>query len=236
MEIKPLHIQNIPALLWGPPSNHLLIAVHGNQSHKRDKVIEIAAAAAVEKGYQVLSFDLPEHGERVDEPRLCDARNCAEDLSAVMGYAKSIADKFSVFGCSIGAYFAMLAYGQERLEKAYFLSPVVDMKRLIENMMQWFDVSEARLQKEKVIETPINTLYWDYYDYVRKHPLVWHTPTAILYGEGDNLCEYPVVKAFSEERGGELTVLPGGEHFFHTESQLAAFANWLDEGLVPNLR
>ena len=40
------------------------IAVHGNMSNKEDAVIQILAEEANQKGYQVLSFDLPEHGER----------------------------------------------------------------------------------------------------------------------------------------------------------------------------
>lgn len=42
----------------------IFIAVHGNMSNKEDAVIQILAEEADRKGYQVLSFDLPEHGER----------------------------------------------------------------------------------------------------------------------------------------------------------------------------
>lgn len=41
----------------------IFIAVHGNMSNKEDAVIQILAEEADRKGYQVLSFDLPEHGE-----------------------------------------------------------------------------------------------------------------------------------------------------------------------------
>ena len=49
--------------LWGEPSDRLFIAVHGNMSSKDDDAIVIFAEEATDKGYQVLSFDLPEHGE-----------------------------------------------------------------------------------------------------------------------------------------------------------------------------
>lgn len=57
-------ISNIPAVLWGAKSEKIFIAVHGNMSNKEDAVIQILAEEANQKGYQVLSFDLPEHGER----------------------------------------------------------------------------------------------------------------------------------------------------------------------------
>jgi len=57
-------IESIPAILWGEPSEKLFIAVHGNMSSKDDEGIVIFAEEAINKGYQALSFDLPEHGDR----------------------------------------------------------------------------------------------------------------------------------------------------------------------------
>jgi predicted alpha/beta-hydrolase family hydrolase len=72
MEKRYLNIGNIPAVLWGARSGKLYIAVHGDQSSKEDPVIAILAEEAEKKGYGVLSFDLPEHGGRKDEPRPCN--------------------------------------------------------------------------------------------------------------------------------------------------------------------
>lgn len=46
---------------------------------------------------------------------------------------------------SIGAYFAMHALQNCDIEKAFFISPVLDMERLILDMMGWADVSEREL-------------------------------------------------------------------------------------------
>lgn len=227
MKQKSLLIRNIPSILWGPASDKLLIAVHGNQSNKADAIIKIVAAIAVKKGYQVLSFDLPEHGDRKEEAPLCDAQNCVEDLTQIMQYAHTLSDDISVFGCSMGAYFTMLAYTNEPIRKALFLSPVVDMKRLIDNMMMWFNVSAERLEKEQEVATPINTLYWDYYQYVLRHPVEWDKPTALLYGAKDELCEYDVVNDFATRCHASITVLEDSKHFFHTEKQLNCLQKWL---------
>lgn len=36
MEMETLFIRGIPAVVWGELSHHVLIAVHGNLSHKTD--------------------------------------------------------------------------------------------------------------------------------------------------------------------------------------------------------
>jgi len=59
--------------LWRPTSSSVIIAVHGDQSNKADKVIAILAEKAMKKGYQTLRFDLPEHGDRKAEPRFTDS-------------------------------------------------------------------------------------------------------------------------------------------------------------------
>lgn len=232
MEKQYLLIGGIPAVLWGAASERLFIAVHGDQSNKEDDVIAILAEEVATVGYRTLSFDLPEHGVRKEENRLCNVRNCIEDLSKIMDYAHAISEDISLFGCSIGAYFSMMAYKNEPIRQALFLSPVVDMRRIIENMMLWFDVSKERLEQEKEVATPIKTLYWDYYQYVVAHPVEWDKPTALLCGADDELCEYGYIKNFADYAHADLTVMDGGEHFFHTPEQLLFFREWLGKYLT----
>ncbi|SHJ09523.1 hypothetical protein SAMN02745163_01293 [Clostridium cavendishii DSM 21758] len=139
-----------------------------------------------------------------------------------MSYAKSLSNNISVFACSMGAYFTLLAYSNEVLRQCLFLSPVVDMKRIINNMMTWFNISEDRLKVEKEIPTPTgHALYWDYYCYVKEHPITtWNEKTSIIYGSEDNLCEFDVVSKFAKSFDCSLQVMENGEHYFHTEEQL----------------
>lgn len=227
MEKHYLSLEHIPAILWGPKSDHLFIAVHGSQSNKSDKVIRILAEEAVLKGYQVLSFDLPKHGERKEEPQPYKIQNCVEDLSKVLDYAYSCSKNISLFGCSIGAYFSMLAYKDEEIGQTLFLTPIVDMKRIINNIMRMFDISEERLQKEQEISTPIETLYWDYYQYVLNHPIEWNKPTKLLHATNDNFTEFSIISEFSKNIHARMTVLKNGEHYFRTEEQLIFFQEWL---------
>ncbi|WP_346896979.1 alpha/beta hydrolase [Clostridium sp. UBA7503] len=224
-------ITNIPTVLWGEKSEKLFIAVHGNMSNKEDVIIQILAEEAIKKGYQVLSFDLPEHGERKSEGINCKVQLYVSDLSIIMNYAKERWNEISLFACSMGAYFSLLAYQNHELRKALFLSPVVNMERIIDNMMLWFNVTPERLQKEMTIETPIGQkLYWDYFCYVKQNPIsTWNTYTDIMYGAKDELCEIEIINDFVEKYCCGLEIMDKGEHYFHTEEQLNVFKHWLQK-------
>lgn len=129
---------------------------------------------------------------------------------------------------SIGAFFCMNANLNGLIEKAYFISPVVNMEKLICDMMQWANVTEAELEQRKIIPTDFGEeLSWEYLCYVRAHPLNWQVPTSILYGEKDNLTSIETIKDFAEMHGATLTVMKGGEHWFHTEEEMKFLDEWI---------
>ena len=99
-------------------------------------------------------------------------------------------------------------------------------------MMTWFDISEGRLKSEKEIDTPIKTLYWDYYKYVLDHPVEWSIHTSLLYGENDTICELDYVTAFAKSVGADITISKECEHFFHTHEQLNIFRKWLKDNIL----
>lgn len=230
---KFLKLESIPAVLWGGPSEKVVLAVHGNLSSKTDVPIELFAEKAVPKDYQVLSFDLPEHGDRKGEAAPCKVQTCVRDLTAVLEYAKENWKQISLFANSIGAYLSLLACQGEPLEKAWFLSPVVDLQRMIENMMKWFHITEEQLQTEQEISPPAGQkLYWDTYCYVKEHPVArWEVPTAILYGSLDDVCEFDTVQHFANRFCCTLRIAQQTEHYFHTQRDLQELGQWLDDTL-----
>lgn len=131
---------------------------------------------------------------------------------------------------SIGAYFSMCALPQKKVEKAYFISPIVDMEKLILNMMDWAQVTQEELREKGRVETDFGeTLSWDYLCYVRRHPVNWQVPTEILYGGRDNLTSLETVTAFANAHGAGLTVMEQGEHWFHTGEQMDFLRHWIQE-------
>ncbi len=229
MKLKEFLIGNIPAILWGDKSTKLVIAVHGNMSSKSDVPIAVLAEEAVPLGYQVLSFDLPEHGERKTEPTLCKVQTCVAELEEVIKFAKQQVSSISLIANSMGAYFSLLAYKDEDIKQNLFLSPVVDMERIINNIMGWFNISEEQLYKEKVVPTPIGqTLYWDYYQYVKNNPIEkCNAPTAILYGKKDEICEYDYVSSFTKKYNCKLDISEISGHYFHTKEDIKIYRDWI---------
>ena len=79
---------------------------------------------------------------------------------------------------SIGAYFSMCAGIDRSISEAFFISPIVDMEKLICEMMRWASVTEAELKEKGVIHTAFGEdLSWAYLCYVRAHPPIWTAPT-----------------------------------------------------------
>lgn len=235
MKIERIKIDGIPSIIWGEKSNKVFIAVHGSMSNKEDEVIEILAEKVVSSGYQLLSFDLPEHGERKSDTKyLCKVQNCVNDLKQIIKYAKEKYNEINLWACSMGAYFSLLAYKGEELKQCIFLSPVVNMKIIIENMMVWSNTTEEQLKEKQEIKTDFGqTLYWDYYLYVKENPVTdWNKKTYILYGDNDNMQNENLIKDFSNRFNCELTILKDGEHYFHTEEQLNYYKKWLEEIIV----
>lgn len=60
----------------------------------------------------------------------------------------------------------------------------------------------------------------------------WDAPTSILYGSEDNLTERKTVDVFAERFNCKLTVMPGGEHWFHTPEQLDVLEKWTKDAMI----
>ena len=151
-----------------------------------------------------------------------------EEFPAFFARQRRRCDRISLIANSIGAFFAMSAPDETPVDRAYFISPVVDMENLIGNMMKWAHVTEGELEKKREIPTDFGeTLSWEYLCYVRAHPISWNVPTQILYGEHDNLTSMETVSAFAGQHHAKLTVMPGGEHWFHTEEQMRFLDEWI---------
>lgn len=229
MKTQKINIGAVPALIWGEESEKAYIFVHGKMSRKEHA--EQFARIAEEKGFQTISFDLPEHGERTDGER-CDVWNGKKDLNAVAEYAFSKWSELSLFACSIGAYFSLEAFGKRKFKKALFQSPIADMKTLTENMMLWFNAPKKRLEQEKEIETPVDTLRWDYYNYILSHSVEnWSIPTCVLYAGRDNLQPRESIEAFCKKFGCSLTVSEESEHPFMAPGDEKVLEKWYQENI-----
>ena len=135
-----------------------------------------------------------------------------QEIKEEISKLKADSDKEILIADSIGAFFAMNANIEREISHAYFISPIVDMEKLITDTMGMaWDLS------------------WEYLCYVRENSLRWNVPTDILYGSEDCLTSFETIKAFAQNHQANLTVLNGGEHWFHTETQMQFLDKWITD-------
>ena len=157
-------VQKIPAVLYGDSSEKLFLYIHGKMGCKEEasRFAEIVCP----KGYQVLSMDLPGHGERTGEMERFVPWEVVPELQSVYAYARQRWKRISLYANSIGAYFSLLAFREAKLEKSLFVSPILDMEKLIRDMMGWAGVTEEQLKETGEIPTTFGeTLSWKYLIY-----------------------------------------------------------------------
>ena len=151
----------------------------------------------------MLAVDLPEHGTRKNSPEKLVPWVVTRELQAVYARMQPVWKHIRMYGVSIGAWFAMQALQTQQPEKALLVSPIGEIPTAFGE-----------------------TLSWPYLCWVREHPLHWKVPTQVLYADTDPLTGHTAMEQFRQQTGAHLTILEGGEHWFHTETQLAALQGW----------
>lgn len=137
-------------------------------------------------------------------------------------------DQIFLIAVSIGAYFSMSADISDSIRRVWLVSPIVDMERLILSMLSWAGETEEALQARKIIPTTFGEdLSWEYLQYVRSHPIQWRAPTEILCGSTDSLQSIETIRAFARRFRAGVTVMEGGEHWFHTAEQMKFLDDWI---------
>ena len=155
-----------------------------------------------------------------------------QEISEAVDKLSDTYEEIVLIANSIGAFFSMNGNIADKINRAFFISPIVNMEKLITDMMSWANVTEEDLQEKKYIETEFGeTLSLEYLSYVREHPITWNVRTDILYGDKDNLTAIHTIKEFAKEHNTTLTVMEQGEHWFHTEEQMTFLDNWIRTNL-----
>ena len=215
----------IPGVVYGEPSEWVYLYIHGKMGCKEEALPFAEQADAA--GYQVMAIDLPEHGERKSGEEKLLPWIAVPEIQAVYTYAARRWKYVCLYAVSIGAWLSLEALQQADFERALLVSPVVDMEALITTMMQWANVTEPQLKEAGEIPTAFGeTLSWEYLCWVREHPYQWNVPTEVLYADKDNLTPYHNIEQFRQKSGAHLTIMEGGEHWFHTPLQLVVLREW----------
>ncbi|GEM_PF-155316 len=171
-------------------------------------------------GYEIYGFDYK-------------AANPWEAYDEFKEKATELKQKYSeivLVAGSIGAYFSLHSGLDHFVNRAFLISPVVNLERLIMDMIGWAGTTEEELKKQGIIKVDFGEdLSWEYLTYVREHPVFWEVPTKILYGSADNLQSMDTINGFAEKSKARVTVIEGAEHWFHTEEQMKFLDDWITE-------
>lgn len=150
------------------------------------------------------------------------------EFSEIFKYFSKAYKRIILIANSIGAYFVMNANIDSKVEKAYFISPVLDMQNLIEKMMLMANVTDKELERSGIIETEFGEiLSWEYLCYAKKHRVSWKSDGNVLYGGKDNLTSRETVVSFAENNNLSLSIMEDGEHWFHTTEQMEFLDEWI---------
>ena len=229
IQVQHLSIAGTSACLYGKPAARVYLFVHGQGGNKEEAAP--FAQVVCQNGWQVLSFDLPEHGVRVDDGTSLLPWVVVPEIQSVWDYLSANWAQVALRANSIGAWFCMLALSDKPIARSLFVSPILDMEHLIRRKMLWANVTPEELEAKQSIPTNFGqTLSWEYLRYIQQHPVMgWNGDTRILYGGKDNLTERAVVDEFTARFHCGLTVFENGEHWFHTVEQIAVLNRWEEQ-------
>ena len=129
-----------------------------------------------------------------------------KSLNEVRDYIYQNWESVSVRTNSIGSWFSMLAFQSKKVDQAMFVAPILDMKVFIEGLPSRED---------------------NYYEWVIENPIThWDASTYILRPELDMIVNEEVGRYFISRHKCQVTIMPDGEHWFHTPEQLAFLKEW----------
>lgn len=228
-------LAGIPCIIYGEQTQKVFLFVHGKQGSKQDA--ELLAQVVVPEQYQVISFDLPEHGDRKEEHYSLTIQNAVHDIGKIYNWVSLHYSAISLCAYSLGAYFSLSAFQKHKFDICLFLSPILAMETLIKNMMLDAHITEMQLEREQII--PLNygeTLSWDYLQYVRQNPIIaWDSPTYMLFGEHDHLTDRKSIEEFIARIPCTIDIMKNGEHFFHTPAHIRYVTEWIRNKIALQL-
>ena len=195
MNIEKCKIQHTNAIIIGEKKENAFLFVHGQAGNKEEAIR--FANIAVPLGYQVIGIDL----SVMDVPW-----NVLPKLLEVKDFLKEHYSSISLRANSIGCWYSLLAFENEKIEQALFVSPILDMKRFVEGMEE----------KDE-----------QYYEWVVLHQIAnWSNKTYILRAEKDLFVSDKVNETFINQFMCNVVTLKDSEHWLHTPEQLSSLRKW----------
>jgi len=227
-EPEELLLDGIPALRWGEPGGRAVIGVHGQFSNKHDPVMARCGDVIASWGAQLITFDLPAHGDRQDD-KAFTPMDASPEVRAFARLARSQSTEVSLLANSIGAYFSLCDTPAGTFERAWMVSPLLDLEYYIRDIMAEYSVTDEQLEAQTVIDTPRGVLERSYLRFVEEHPARLNAPSWIIRGDQDEVVPLNALSRFVGAPGVELVQVEGGQHFLGQPPHLDTVVAWFEE-------
>ena len=227
-EPEELILDGVPALRWGRPGGRAVIGVHGRFSNKRDPVMAQCGDVIASRGDQLITFDLPTHGDREDD-KAFNPMEASPEVRTFAQLARSQSTEIGLLANSIGAYFSLCDTPAGTFERAWLVSPLLDLEYYIRDIMAEYSVTDEQLEAETEINTPRGVLEWPYLRFVEKHPARLDIPSWIIRGDQDEMVPLGTLSRFVGAPGVELVQIEGGQHFLGQPPHLDTVVAWFEE-------
>jgi len=230
MKKEKIIIHGVSVILWGEKSSRVAIVTHGSQSHKEDRFIQACANNLCNRGFQIISFDLPEHGERRNTTPIHTINQVMVEMKIIMHFAIEHYSSIYLIGCSLGAYYTLLAYQSNSIEQCALLSPVVDLIELTLEMLENDNrtINDVIENNQIILSNGIIVRLEDY-QYLIEHKIKEiQFPISILYGQKDKLIRFESIQKFVRSYDCECIVSKKSEHHFHTIEDMYEIDQWLN--------
>lgn len=218
----------IPALRWGNPGRRAVVGVHGQFSSKLDPVMAQCGEVIASRGDQLITFDLPAHGDRQDD-KAFNAMIASSEVKAFAQLARSQSTDVSLLASSIGVYFSLCDTPVGAFERAWLVSPLIDLEDYIRDVMAEYSVTDEQLETATVIDTPRAVLEWPYLRFVVEHPARLEIPSWTIRGDQDEVVPLETLNRFVSAPDFELVQIEGGRHFLGQPPHLDAVIKWFEE-------
>ena len=230
MSCKPeeLLLDGVPALRWGKPGGRAVVGVHGQFSNKHDPVMARCGDVIASWGDQLITFDLPAHGDR-QEDKAFTPMDASPEVRAFARLARSQSTEVSLLANSIGAYFSLCDTPPGTFERAWMVSPLLDLEYYIRDIMAEYSVTDEQLEAQTVIDTPRGVLERSYLRFVEEHPARLNAPSWMIRGDQDEMVPLSALSRFVGAPGVELVQVEGGQHFLGQPPHLDTVVAWFEE-------
>jgi len=179
-------------------------------------------------GDQLITFDLPAHGDRQDD-KAFTPMDASPEVRAFARLARSQSTEVSLLANSIGAYFSLCDTPAGTFERAWMVSPLLDLEYYIRDIMAEYSVTDEQLEAQTVIDTPRGVLERSYLRFVEEHPARLNAPSWMIRGDQDEMVPLNALSRFVGAPGVELVQVEGGQHFLGQPPHLDTVVAWFEE-------